>query len=67
MMCGDIPVVLRKHIYALAAIAGSLVYDLPVRLRLLSVYSATLLGIAVTVALRLLARHYRWNLPQAEV
>lgn len=67
MMCGDIPVVLRKHIYAQAAIAGSLVYDLPVRLHLLSVYSATLLGIAVTVALRLLARHYRWNLPQAEV
>ena len=67
MMCGDIPFVLRKHIYALAAIMGSIVYYVPVRLDLLTVYSATLLGVAVTVALRLLARHYRWNLPHAEV
>ena len=67
MMCGDIPFVLRKHIYALAAIIGSLVYYVPERLDLLSVYPATLLGIGVTVAMRLLARHYRWNLPHAEV
>ena len=28
--------------------------------------AAALSGMAVTVVLRMLARHYRWNLPKAE-
>ena len=66
MMCAGIPTVLCKHVYALAAVAGSGVYYL---LRLLSVDGTIpiLCGMAITVALRMLARHYRWNLPRAGV
>ena len=65
MMCADIPGVLRKHIYAVAAIAGSGAFYL---LERSSVHgtAAALSGMTVTVVLRLLARHYRWNLPKAE-
>ena len=65
MMCAGIPSVLRKHIYALAAIAGSGVFYLLSRLAVDGT-AAILSGMAVTVALRMLARHYRWNLPKAE-
>ena len=65
IMCADIPGVLRKHIYAVAAILGSLTFYLPLQAGLDST-AATLAGVAVTVALRMLARHYRWNLPRAE-
>ena len=65
VMCADIPGVLRKHIYAVAAIAGSGVFYLMARL-VTGGTAAALCGMAVTVVLRLLARHYRWNLPKAE-
>ena len=65
MMCAGIPSVLRKHIYALAAIAGSGVFYLLSRLAVDGT-AAILSGMAVTVALRMLARHYRWNLPRAQ-
>ena len=65
IMCTDIPFVLRKHVYAVAAIVGSMVFYFPLRLGL-DATAATLSGVAVTVALRMLARHYRWNLPKAE-
>ena len=65
IMCAGIPGVLRKHIYAVAAIAGSGAFYL---LERSSVHgtAAALSGMTVTVVLRLLARHYRWNLPKAE-
>lgn len=65
MMCADIPAVLRKHIYAVAAIAGSGIFYLLERLGAGNT-AAILCGIAATVVLRLLARHYRWNLPKVE-
>ena len=65
VMCADIPGVLRKHIYAVAAIAGSGVFYLMARV-VTGGTAAALCGMAVTVVLRLLARHYRWNLPKAE-
>ena len=65
IMCADIPGVLRKHIYALAAIAGSGVFYLMERGGIHGA-AAALSGMAVTTALRMLARHYRWNLPKAE-
>lgn len=66
MMSGLIPAVLRKHIYALAAIVGSCVFYFPVVWNLLDPSAATYLAIAVTITLRMLARHYRWNLPKIE-
>lgn len=65
MMCGDIPGVLRKHVYAVAAILGSLVFYLLTRLKVDGTLS-TLLGMSVTVVLRLFAWHYHWNLPRVE-
>lgn len=66
IMCGDIPFVLRKHIYAVAVIAGGLVFYLLIHLGLDGTLAA-LAGVVVTVALRLLAWHYRWNLPRVQV
>lgn len=64
VMCADIPFVLRKHIYAVAAILGSGVYYLLITLNIDAAVSA-FLGMSATVVLRLLAWHYRWNLPKA--
>ena len=64
MMCVEIPSILRKHIYAVAALAGSLLYYVLVRWVLPAVW-ATAVAVAVTVTLRVLARHYQWNLPKA--
>ena len=64
MMCAGVPGVLCKHIYAVAAIAGSSAFYLLFRLGLDGT-AAALCGMSVTVVLRLLARHYRWNLPKA--
>ena len=63
LMIRDIPVVLRKHIYALAAIAGSLTYYLIVRY-IGAEAVATIFGVVVTVAIRVFATIYRWNLPR---
>lgn len=58
-----IPVILRKHIYASAALSGSMVFYL---LHTFSVqYSYSLIISAlVTFILRMLATHFRWNLPK---
>ena len=64
MMCVEIPSILRKHIYAVAALAGSLLYYILVFLDLPKTLS-TFVAVAVTVTLRILARHYQWNLPKA--
>lgn len=65
MMCTDIPFVLRKHIYAVAALLGAGIYYC---LTCLDVNSgiASLLGMTATVVVRILAWHYRWNLPRAQ-
>ena len=65
MMCCQIPGVLRKHIYAVAAIAGSGVFLLLIRLKVDGTV-ASLTAMSATVVLRMLARHYRWNLPRVE-
>ena len=65
MMCTDIPFVLRKHIYAVAALLGSGIYYVLLQLGI-SRATACLLGMSATVVLRILAWHYRWNLPKAQ-
>lgn len=63
MMCADIPAVLCRNIYAVAAIAGSGMFYLTSCLGLGRIMS-TLIAIFITVTCRLLAWHYRWNLPK---
>ena len=63
MMIHDIPAVLRKHIYAVAAIIGGLVYFYIVKF-FENEAIATIMCVAITVVIRILASHYRWNLPR---
>lgn len=64
MMCSDIPFVLRKHVYAVAAILGSTLYFVFVVQMQMSLGLATLIGTGFTIVIRMLAWHYRWNLPR---
>lgn len=63
VMCASIPLIFKKRVYALACIAGSLSYYL-----LYLYVNATLaiiVGAGVTVLIRLLATHFKWNMPTA--
>jgi len=62
VMAGEMPSVLVKHIYAVAALAGACVYLL-LRGRM-PLIPATLAATAVTVTIRGLASHYRWDFPR---
>lgn len=58
------PAVLRKHIYALASLAGALCYYLlQIYVPAVSILVSTLL----VVVLRVLASHYRWTLPRIPI
>ena len=63
MMVGEIPFILTKHIYAVASIAGGLVYCLLHRLGYDA--AAAIVTILVVFSLRLFSSHYRWDLPKA--
>ena len=60
----EMPFVLKKRVYAVAAIAGALTYALLVRAGVSGAvaYGA---GCALTTALRIFATVYRWDLPRA--
>jgi uncharacterized membrane protein YeiH len=63
MMAGETPAVLRKHIYACASLAGALCY-----IWLIPVVGnniAMTLSAVLVIAIRVLARKFRWNLPTA--
>lgn len=64
LMVMQIPFILRKRIYALAAIAGALTYAGLWRLTG-GVVLPAISAISVTVGLRLLATIFRWDLPRA--
>ena len=66
MMIGVIPKVLRRRIYAVASILGSLCYWALLRAGLGMRLSAAAACVLV-VALRMLATHYKWNLPSANL
>lgn len=64
IMCDNIPFVLRKHVYAVASIAGASLFCIFLRAGMDETLS-TLAGMAITLSLRLLAWKFRWNLPRA--
>ena len=63
VLAGDLPYIFRKHIYALASLAGALTW-VAVH-RLWDDTAAMLIGGSVVVVIRLLAAHFRWSLPKA--
>ena len=65
ILAGDMPFILVRQVYACAAIAGAIACYL--LWPLLGAWPAMLIGLALVIALRLAAAHYRWNLPRAEI
>ncbi|MGI6029481.1 MAG: trimeric intracellular cation channel family protein [Candidatus Heteroscillospira sp.] len=59
----EMPFVLKKRIYAVATLIGGLCYYL--LLGSAGQTAAAFLSMGVTFAIRMLATHYRWNLPPA--
>ena len=65
----DIPLVLRKRIYAIACIAGSSVYYVIVKYFMSGMETAHIVGtvscIGVIFVIRMCATIFRWNMPKA--
>lgn len=62
VMAGMTPFVFIKHVYAIASILGAVCYII-LRLYIRDTISL-FLGAAVVIIIRLLAAHFRWNLPR---
>ena len=63
IMAGEVPSVLRKNVYALAAILGAACYYCLMILGI-GILSSVLAAAGLTVALRLLATYFHWHLPR---
>jgi len=64
IMLREIPFVLQKHFYALASIAGAFIFYSLYMLHIPETPSL-LVSASVTFVLRMLATHYKWNIPPA--
>ena len=64
-MAGEVPKIFRKRIYALAALAGALVYY-GIAGRFVSAGGALWLAAFLVVVIRLLAAHFEWDLPRVK-
>ena len=62
IMAGNTPFVFIKHVYACAALLGAFLYIF--LCRAIPDIAAMLISSTAVVAIRLLAAHYRWNLPR---
>lgn len=65
VIVSDVPFVLRKRIYAVASIAGGVLYYLLYISFSCPAVIATILSIVLIFALRLLASVFKWDLPKA--
>ena len=64
MLCRMVPMVFTKHIYAVASIAGSLLYYICAHFHAEEL--GTVLVMVTVIAVRILARIYHWNLPRIQ-
>lgn len=62
IMSGSTPFVFVKHVYACASLTGAVCY-IVLQTRI-SDAAAVIISSAVVIVIRLLAAHYRWNLPR---
>lgn len=62
MMAGTMPFVFVKHIYACASMVGAIVCI--VLMKYTDKVIAMVIGAAIIIVIRLLAAHYKWNLPR---
>ena len=65
LLCQKLPAVLRKRIYALATIAGGALYYYMFKFGIGREISMVA-GVGITIAIRLLATKYKWNMPRIE-
>lgn len=63
MMSREIPMVLRKRVYAIASILGAACYWLLTHWGMYETF-AGIIGGAMVFLIRMLATHYRWSLPK---
>ncbi len=63
LLVREIPFFLKKHIYFLAALLGSVSYYWLIKCQINNVIAMTI-GSILTFLIRLLATKYRWNLPK---
>lgn len=63
MMAGQTPAVLKKHVYACASMAGAVCYVC--LMNFMGTDGAMVISAVLVVVIRVLARHYKWNLPKA--
>lgn len=63
MMAGRVPKILRKRVYALAAIIGAIVYHQIIFHNLLPQNIAVIVGAGLVLLIRILATVFHWNLP----
>lgn len=66
ILVNDTPYVLKKHVYALVSIGGSILYYV-LRLYSDNALISMLAPIVLIVLLRLLAAKYRWSLPKVHI
>ena len=65
VMAMKIPMILRKRIYAVAALIGGSVYYILQNLQLGTI--AIVIGTSTTIIIRLLAAHHKWSLPRVQL
>lgn len=63
IMAGRVPKILRKRVYALAAIIGAVIYYLLTYYNVCSSTWAIIIGAGSVLIIRILATIFRWNLP----
>lgn len=66
VLTNAMPMVLRKRVYALASLAGALLYYFLLYFGTDNLFAA-ITAMAFVIILRILATVFRWNLPHAEV
>lgn len=64
IFAGEVPTIFRKHIYAVAALVGAMIYYYTQNHMPES--SSIFLSVSLVVCLRMLAAYYLWNLPTAK-
>lgn len=69
VIIGDIPRILRKHIYAVATLAGSVSYYITAKFIVPDYESqdviSTIVCVVVIFVIRMLATKFKWNMPKA--
>lgn len=63
ILAGLTPAILKKHVYACASLSGAICYV--ILLDFMPRNYAMFAGALTVIVVRMLAYHYKWNLPKA--